>query len=142
VLILSKDALLRFQNIMLTPADGYVLSRVDGEMTAREVLQVTPFAPEEAEKSLFCLLCTGALEYLPADEAPARPAPPPRPAPRPWPAATPPQATMPSRPASPSAPRPRYPRRRAHAVVSRRGREGRAAASARAAARCSRSSKA
>jgi len=90
VLILSTDALLRFQNIMLTPADGYVLSRVDGEMTAREVLQLTPFSLEEAEKSLFCLLCTGALEYLPARAAPVPPrrpaapqAPPPAPAPPP-----------------------------------------------------------
>jgi tetratricopeptide (TPR) repeat protein len=85
VLVLPADALLRFQNIMLTPADGYVLSRVDGEMTAREVLQVTPFPAEEAEKSLFCLLCTGALEYGPAQAAP-----PPRPAPPPKPAAAPP----------------------------------------------------
>ena len=91
VLILSKDALLRFQNIMLTPADGYVLSRVDGEMTAREVLQVTPFSPEEAEKSLFCLLCTGALEYGAAQAAP-----PPRPVPQP-------AAPLPQRAASPSA---------------------------------------
>ena len=84
VLVLASDALLRFQNIMLTPADGYVLSRVDGEMTAREVLQVTPSSPEEAEKSLFCLLCTGALDYQPAEAAPRaapRPAEPPRPAP-------------------------------------------------------------
>jgi len=97
VLILSTDALLRFQNILLTPADGYVLSRVDGEMTAREVLQVTPFSPEEAEKSLFCLLCTGALEYKPEEATPRpapRPAPPPRavppPVPPPEPAAPPP----------------------------------------------------
>lgn len=89
VLVLPADALLRFQNMMLTPADGYVLSRVDGEMSAREVLQVTPFPAEEAEKSLFCLLCTGALEYKPAEAAPparprpahpARPEPPPKPA--------------------------------------------------------------
>ncbi len=83
VLVLASDAMLRFQNIMLTPADGFVLSRVDGEMTAREVVQVTPFSPEEAEKSLFCLLCTGALEYNPAEAAPRaapRPAPPPQPA--------------------------------------------------------------
>jgi tetratricopeptide (TPR) repeat protein len=92
VLVLASDVILRFQNIMLTPADGYVLSRVDGEMTAREVLQVTPIAPEEAEKSLFCLLCTGALEYKPAKAAPsaaprqaARPAPPPQPAAAPAP---------------------------------------------------------
>jgi tetratricopeptide (TPR) repeat protein len=91
VLVLPADALLRFQNMMLTPADGYVLSRVDGEMTAREVLQVTPFPPEEADKSLFCLLCTGALEYKPAEAAPPRrPAPPPRREPAPKPAVAPP----------------------------------------------------
>lgn len=112
VLILSKDALLRFQNIMLTPADGYVLSRVDGEMTAREVLQVTPFSPEEAEKSLYCLLCTGALEY---GDAPA--APPPRPIHRPPPeVARAPSAPSPERigastppPAPPTAARPPAP---------------------------------
>jgi DnaJ-like protein/uncharacterized protein DUF4388 len=103
VLILSKDALLRFQNIMLTPADGYVLSRVDGEMTAREVLQVTPFTPEEAEKSLYCLLCTGALEYQPASEAaPRRPPPAPRPA-----APPPPPAPPPPRPTAAPPPPPR-----------------------------------
>jgi hypothetical protein len=92
VLALPADVLLRFQDMMLTPADGYVLSRVDGEMTAREVLQVTPFPAEEAEKSLFCLLCTGALEYKPAAPPPARlrPAPPARPEPPPKPATAPP----------------------------------------------------
>jgi tetratricopeptide (TPR) repeat protein len=73
-----------------------VLSRVDGEMTAREVLQVTPFPSEEAEKSLFCLLCTGALEYKPAEAAaaPARPQPPP---PRPA-AVSPPPSPAPAEP--------------------------------------------
>jgi curved DNA-binding protein CbpA len=99
VLVLPADALLRFQNMMLTPADGYVLSRVDGEMTAREVLQVTPFPPEEAEKSLFCLLCTGALEYQPEAAPPPRPAPPPRREPPPKPAATgPPPSSIPPAP--------------------------------------------
>jgi len=97
VLILPKDALLRFQNILLTPADGYVLSRVDGEMTAREVLQVTPFSPEEAEKSLYCLLCTGALEYGAAEAPRAEPirSSPPPPAPPPKPVAV-PAATVPT----------------------------------------------
>lgn len=97
VLVLPADALLRFQNMMLTPADGYVLSRADGEMTAREVLQVTPFSPEEAEKSLFCLLTTGALEYKAAE-----PAPPPKPAPRP--AAPPPSPPPPAPPAKAAPP--------------------------------------
>src|SRR5207247_979378 len=97
-------ALLRFQNIMLTPADGYVLSRVDGEMTAREVLQVTPSSLEEAEKSLYCLLCTGALEYG-AAQAP----PPPRPV-RPQSAAAPPPPTArSSRPTAAPTPSPSPP---------------------------------
>jgi tetratricopeptide (TPR) repeat protein len=99
VLVLPADAVLRFQNIMLTPADGFVLSRVDGEMTAREVLQVTPFPPEEAEKSLFCLLCTGVLEYG-LTEAPPRAAPRPKIAPRPEP---PPEPAAPPPPTSRTA---------------------------------------
>jgi tetratricopeptide (TPR) repeat protein len=94
VLVLAGDAMLRFQNIMLTPADGYVLSRVDGEMSAREVLQLAPFSLEEAEKSLYCLLCTGALEYKPVEAPPGA-------APRP---AAAPRAAAPAPPAAPPPP--------------------------------------
>lgn len=68
VVILSPDPLLRFQRITLTPADGFVLSRVDGSCTARELLQLVPLPPEEAERSLFGLLCTGLIDYLPMEE--------------------------------------------------------------------------
>jgi tetratricopeptide (TPR) repeat protein len=64
VLALSSDPLLRFQRIALTPADGYVLSRIDGQLSAREVMQLIPMAPEEVQKSLFGLLSTGVVEYL------------------------------------------------------------------------------
>ena len=101
VLILPADALLRFQNMMLTPADGYVLSRVDGEMTAREVLQVTPFSPEEAEKSLFCLLCTGALEY---EARPVTGAAPPATTAPPKPSAAPPPVVAAAAPPPPAPP--------------------------------------
>ena len=40
VLALSTDPLLRFQNITLTPTDGFVLSRVDGTLSAREITQL------------------------------------------------------------------------------------------------------
>lgn len=75
VLALSPDPLLRFQRITLSPADGFLLSRVDGLTSARQIFQMTPFPQEEAERSLFGLLCTGIVEYLPgaADDA-ARPA--------------------------------------------------------------------
>ena len=36
ILSLSTDPLLRFQAITLTPSDGYVLSRIDGTLSARE----------------------------------------------------------------------------------------------------------
>jgi tetratricopeptide (TPR) repeat protein len=90
----SNDPLLRFQRITLTPSDGYVLSRVDGTLSAREVIQLIPMLPDEIERSLFGLLCTGIIEYLPlppkgpAKAAAVRPraaAPPPSPPPSPLP---------------------------------------------------------
>ena len=63
VLVLSPDPLLLSQKIALTPADGFVLSRVDGSMSAREVMGLVPLPAEEAERSLFSLLCTGIVDY-------------------------------------------------------------------------------
>src|SRR5262249_33517280 len=56
---------LRAQKLTLTPTDGFVLSRVDGTLTAREVFHLTPLPTEDTERSLFALLCTGAVEYRP-----------------------------------------------------------------------------
>lgn len=70
VLVLTTDPLLRFQRVTLTPIDGFILSRVDGMLSAREVLAIAPVSPEEAQRSLFGLLCIGMLEYEPA--APVR----------------------------------------------------------------------
>lgn len=98
----SPDPLLRFQKITLSPADGFVLSRVDGATSAREIIQLIPLPSEETQKSLFGLLCTGIVEY---GEKRARPAAHPPPAPRP---AAPPSA--PSSPArQPPAPHPPAP---------------------------------
>lgn len=65
VLAQSTDPLLRFQKITLTPTDGYVVSRVDGTLSAREILGLMPVSPEDTMRSLLGLLCTGTLEYLP-----------------------------------------------------------------------------
>jgi tetratricopeptide (TPR) repeat protein len=65
-LVLSTDPLLRFQRVALSPIDAYLCSRVDGVLTGREVLEITPVAAEQAERSLFGLLCVGMLEWLPA----------------------------------------------------------------------------
>jgi tetratricopeptide (TPR) repeat protein len=94
ILGLASDPALRFQNIALTPTDGFVLSRVDGSLSAREVIQATPLEIEETQRSLFGLLCTGVVEYLPLPPKPkpavrmprTRPAtPPPDPAAEPTP---------------------------------------------------------
>jgi tetratricopeptide (TPR) repeat protein len=107
-LVLSSNPLLRVQKLTLSPADGFVLSRVDGTLTAREVFLIIPLPQEDTERSLFGLLCTGTLEFLPrtatsrarAAVETERAAPAAAPAPRPAPALpTPPPAAAPARPA-------------------------------------------
>lgn len=86
VLALSSDPLLRFQRITLTPTDAFFLSRIDGMLTAREVLELSPVGAEEARRSLFGLLSTGLAEFVvPAEPSPpvAAAAPPPGPPPTP-----------------------------------------------------------
>jgi len=73
ILGLANDPLLRFQRVTLTPADGYVLSRVDGTLSAREIVAMISLPREETHKSLFALLSTGMIEYLPLPPKP-RPA--------------------------------------------------------------------
>jgi hypothetical protein len=63
VLVLSPDPLLRTQKITLTPADGFVLSRVDGSSSARDVMALVPLPADDVERSLFSLLCTGIVDY-------------------------------------------------------------------------------
>jgi tetratricopeptide (TPR) repeat protein len=110
VLVLSADPLLRFQKLTLSPADGFVLSRVDGVTSAREVVQMIPLPAEQTQKSLLGLLSTGVVEYAgvrrPRDaSAPARPAPEPPPVPPVAPAApAPPPAPPPPPPAPPAPP--------------------------------------
>lgn len=65
ILGLSTDPLLRFQPVTLSPADGFVLSRVDGMLSAREVIQLIPLPVEDTLRSLLGLLSTGIVEYLP-----------------------------------------------------------------------------
>jgi hypothetical protein len=130
VLVLSADPLLRFQKLTLSPADGFVLSRVDGVTSAREVVQMIPLPAEQTQKSLLGLLSTGVVEYAgvrrprdasapaapaapvsppptaPAAASPSPPAPPPPPPvpPTPPPGAPPPKAAQaPAAPAGPAA---------------------------------------
>jgi len=106
VLGLSSDPLLRFQKITLSPADGYVLSRIDGTLSTREVVQLIPMVPEDTMKSLFGLLCTGVIEYLPV---PPKAPPKAEPAAKPAPAKTPEARPATPAPAPPGVPRPQPP---------------------------------
>jgi tetratricopeptide (TPR) repeat protein len=62
---MSSHPLLGVQKLTLSPIDGFLLSRIDGVMTAREIFQITPLPEEDTERSLFALLCTGTVEYVP-----------------------------------------------------------------------------
>jgi tetratricopeptide (TPR) repeat protein len=83
---MSSHPLLGVQKLTLSPIDGFLLSRIDGVMTAREIFQITPLPEEDVERSLFALLCTGTVEYVPktatwraraaAQQATAGPSPP------------------------------------------------------------------
>jgi serine/threonine-protein kinase len=103
----ASHPVLGAQKLTLTPTDGFVLSRVDGTLTAREVFHLTPLPAEDTERSLFALICTGAVEYrapLPRPRTGARAAEPsagaataaPNPPP---PVAAPPPAAAPAPPA-------------------------------------------
>jgi tetratricopeptide (TPR) repeat protein len=62
VLLPSTEPLVRFQRINLNPTDAFVLSRVDGTLSARQVFEITPLPREDVEASLVGLLTTGMIE--------------------------------------------------------------------------------
>jgi tetratricopeptide (TPR) repeat protein len=96
-LVLAEDPRFREHPIALTPTDGFVLSRIDGAFSARQIVDLMPLSAEETERSLLVLLCTGAIACAPERRAAQRaPAPPRDPAP-------PPRAATPAAPARPLA---------------------------------------
>jgi hypothetical protein len=64
-LAMSARARIAVQKLTLSPTDGFLLSRIDGILTAREIFQIIPLPQEDVERSLFALLCTGMVEYTP-----------------------------------------------------------------------------
>ena len=111
-LALPADPRLRAQSLALTPSDGFVLSRVDGTSSARELIALGPLAPDETERSLLALLCAGAVVPVadrPAVRRPAVAPTPPAAAPTP-PAAAPDPTPAPEAPAAPAGPPPLSPR--------------------------------
>jgi hypothetical protein len=69
VLAVASDPALAPKGMGLTPTDGFLLSRVDGTLSAREVVSLIPLPLEDTERSLFGLLCTGAVGYLDPERA-------------------------------------------------------------------------
>jgi DnaJ domain/Tetratricopeptide repeat len=63
---LVTTASLATEERTLTLTEGYILSRIDGQCTAREVLQLVPLDPDETERSLVGLLLTGRVRSEPA----------------------------------------------------------------------------
>jgi len=53
----------RLEGVTLSPADAFVLSRADGALTAREILEITPLPKETVERSLLALLSVGVVEW-------------------------------------------------------------------------------
>jgi tetratricopeptide (TPR) repeat protein len=49
----------------LTLTEGYILSRIDGSATVREVLQLVPLDPDETQRTLLGLLLTGRVKARP-----------------------------------------------------------------------------
>lgn len=62
----ATDERLLYLDIRLTPADAFLLSRVDGALTAAKLLQLSPLSSGEAKASLAGLLSVGAIEYVDA----------------------------------------------------------------------------
>jgi hypothetical protein len=96
-----------YQQVPLNPAEGYIMSRVDGTATVHEICIVSPMGEETTLRALFGLALAGIVEIprtgtSPAAAAQPRPAAPPAtPQPR-----TPPAATAANAPAAqaPAAP--------------------------------------
>ncbi|MFN8091822.1 MAG: DnaJ domain-containing protein [Vicinamibacteria bacterium] len=74
-LTLAADRRLRLQALVLSPADGFVLSRLDGTLSVSDLESVVPLPREEVERSLFGLICAGVVEpaEVTARPRPARP---------------------------------------------------------------------
>jgi curved DNA-binding protein CbpA len=76
-LLAAPDAVLRLRKdrATLTPADGYVLSRADGLLRVRQIVETAPLPAEAVERSLVALLCCDAVRGVPGPPPRRLPAP-------------------------------------------------------------------
>jgi curved DNA-binding protein CbpA len=59
----STDPWMHSHQVSLTPHEGFVLSRVDGQSSIRDVMAVTPLPEEETLRCLYALISAGFLEF-------------------------------------------------------------------------------
>ena len=59
----STDPWMHSHQVSLTPHEGFVLSRVDGQSSINDVLAVTPLPEEETLRCLYALISAGFLEF-------------------------------------------------------------------------------
>jgi curved DNA-binding protein CbpA len=59
----STDPWMHSHQVNLTPKEGFVLSRVDGQSSIADVLAVTPMPEEETLRCLYALISAGFLEF-------------------------------------------------------------------------------
>jgi tetratricopeptide (TPR) repeat protein len=69
-LVPSADSWARSRRVSLSPAAAYLLSRVDGSLTARQVLAISPFEEAEGLRTLLGLLCSGTIAFASAAASP------------------------------------------------------------------------
>jgi len=62
----ASDERLHYLDFRLTPEDAFLLSRVDGVITADKLLELSPASIDESRASLAGLLAVGAIEYVDA----------------------------------------------------------------------------
>lgn len=60
-----RDSVLGLAGASLSSADAYVLSRVDGNLSPREIVNISPLPAPDVEKSLLGLLCAGFVAWKP-----------------------------------------------------------------------------
>jgi hypothetical protein len=58
-LCFAPDISDQLQAVHLTPEQGYILSRIDGKLTPRDILAVTPLDEEETARALVGLIASG-----------------------------------------------------------------------------------
>jgi curved DNA-binding protein CbpA len=61
----TQDALLLYQQLHLTPQEGYLLSRIDGTSTVTKLMQIAPMPAQDFTRALAALSAVGLVEMQP-----------------------------------------------------------------------------